>query len=163
MASQYMMTKKEQELQKENDHLKARLKNAVIEYKKLKKLYDDATNRQTTTAGNELAIYEAYPRKVGRNTALQAIKKALKTTDFETLLSKTKAYSGVVARYRIDSKHEKWSTVPHASTWFNQERWLCDEAEWSAQFRQGRYVGVEKSAPTIPDAPEGWREKVLDG
>ncbi len=62
------------------------------------------------------AIYNAYPRKTARITALTAIKKALKTVPFETLLSAVQRY----ARTRI-GQDPQYTPLP--STWFNGGRW----------------------------------------
>ena len=72
-----------------------------------------------------LAIYQAYPLKKGRGAALRAIKSALKKIDFDALLAATKAFA---ASWVCQPKHE-WKFIPHPGTWYNQERWLDEEAD----------------------------------
>jgi hypothetical protein len=60
----------------------------------------------------------AYPRKVGKGTALKAYAKALKKTQPETILAAVKAYP-----WPADKEF-----VPHPSTWLNGERW-ADETQ----------------------------------
>ena len=64
----------------------------------------------------ELEIYDAYPRKVARPKALEAIRRALKKVEASKLLAAVKAY----AASRVG---EPPQFTPHPSTWFNQERW----------------------------------------
>jgi hypothetical protein len=68
-------------------------------------------------------IYQAYPKKKGRPSALKAITKALKTTDHQTLLERTKAY----AKTR-EGENERFT--PHPATWFNDERFNDDPSTW---------------------------------
>lgn len=80
------------------------------------------------------SVYSVYPKKVGRGAALKAIEKAiLKVERVEKcqegdaaafLRSKAEEYAR--ARESADPKY-----TPHAATWFNQERYLDDPAEWS--------------------------------
>ena len=51
-----------------------------------------------TGTDNAMAIYLAYPRKVGRGAALKAISKALQIVPFDTLLEAVEAY----AKSRVD-------------------------------------------------------------
>ena len=60
----------------------------------------------------------AYPRKVGKGTALKAYAKALKKTQPQTILAAVKAYP-----WPADKEF-----VPHPSTWLNGERW-ADETQ----------------------------------
>lgn len=73
-------------------------------------------------------IYLAYPRHIGRGAAIKAIQKALKMPKFAPtyLLAKTQAYAAAVAKWPKDER----KFVPHPATWFNQERYLDDPAEW---------------------------------
>lgn len=96
------------------------------------------TNKQTTTTKNEkndeneknsvqLAekIYQAYPRKVGKKKAIQAIVKAMNEVDIDELLAKVNMFSksviGQEAKY-----------IPHPATWFNEGRWEDDTDDWTA-------------------------------
>jgi len=69
------------------------------------------------------SILAAYPRKVARKPALQAITKALKKNTVDYLLERTTAYAAAVA-----GKEQQF--IPHPTTWFNQERFNDDPQEW---------------------------------
>ncbi len=94
-------------------------------------------------------IYEAYPKKVGRDDALKAITAALKKHPKEYLLDKTAQFAAAVAswpssyRYKLDGR----DTCPHPATWFNQGRYADDPGEW-------RRAG-SRSAPGGRPAPAG--------
>ena len=82
----------------------------------------EESSEESTSDEEEIeAIYEAYPRKVGKQQALKAIGKALKSVTFEALLAKTKAYAA--SRQGQDPQY-----TPHPGTWFGQRRWE-DEIE----------------------------------
>ena len=80
--------------------------------------------RAKHTTSNACSIYEAYPRKVGKPSAIRAILKALKVTSYETLLEKTKMYAA--SRNGEDAKF-----TPHPATWFHQERFNDDPTTWA--------------------------------
>jgi hypothetical protein len=61
-------------------------------------------------------LYEVYPRKIARKPSIAEIKKALKKVPFEELKAKVDAYAKSVI-----GKEQKY--IPHARTWFSQERW----------------------------------------
>ena len=69
------------------------------------------------------AIYQAYPRKVGRGAALKAIEKALgKVKSPEWLLARVKQFAS-------SSGGQAGQFTPHPATWFNQERWNDEQDE----------------------------------
>lgn len=70
------------------------------------------------------AIYEAYPRKVGRPVAIRAIRKHIDKVGYDTLLEKTQAYAQAV-------KDSDPKFIPHPSTWYSQERFNDDPKEWT--------------------------------
>jgi len=83
------------------------------------------------------SIYEAYPRKVGRKAAIDAITRAIKRIGAEwkqvdhlspnhLLLDKVKVYASYVALWPADERNY----VPHPTTWFNQGRYDDDPKEW---------------------------------
>jgi len=88
-----------------------------------------AKDRETEKAAE--AIYEAYPRKVGKPVALRAIRKHLRKFGAEELLAKTKAFAEAVK----DSDHQ---FIPHPSTFYNQERFNDDPQSWTVS--QGSVV-----------------------
>ena len=92
-------------------------------------------------------IYENYPRKEGRKTALEAIQKAIHRLAFEPQYESDRQKHGIplgedtaaaaflfkqAARYAESpaGKREDRSFIPHPSTWFNQDRFLDDASTW---------------------------------
>lgn len=73
------------------------------------------------------AIYQAYPKKVGRADAVKAIMKALRGVEFDALMEATKSYSEAVSRWTDEDK----VYIPHPATWFNQRRWDDDRSTWT--------------------------------
>lgn len=70
-------------------------------------------------------IYGAYPRKVGKQRALKAIKAAIKRgADPKVLMERTCAYA------RIAEEAEDKGKVCHPTTWFNQDRYENDDTEY---------------------------------
>lgn len=67
-------------------------------------------------------IYELYPHKVGKPSALRAIQNALKTYDSALLKQKTADYATAVKGTP--------RMIPHPSTWFNEERFNDDSSTW---------------------------------
>jgi hypothetical protein len=61
-------------------------------------------------------LYNDYPRKIGKGAARNALKAALKKTDYENLFSKVIDFS-----IAMEGKDPKY--IPHMATWLNQERW----------------------------------------
>ena len=72
------------------------------------------------------AIYQAYPRKVGKKAALKTIATVCKTIDPDDLLERVEAFSEAVAAWPEKDKQY----VPHPATWFNQGRYDDDQEEW---------------------------------
>jgi hypothetical protein len=101
-----------------SDELRAAL---IEEYPELEGALEGG---QTKVVGNPHAeeIYAAYPRKVGKPKAIQAILRALQSCkDPGWLLDRTKAYAK--SREGQDPQY-----TPHPATWFNQSRYN-DELE----------------------------------
>lgn len=82
----------------------------------------DTEKKKTIARRDVERIYDAYPRKVGKDAALKAIEKALRRIDqtAEWLLGRVQAYAEV-------RRTEDPQFTPHPATWFNQGRYL-DEA-----------------------------------
>lgn len=72
-------------------------------------------------------IYAAYPRKVGRKTALRAITTALKAVQADNLLALTKAYAEAVAKWPPAERQY----IPYPATWFNRGSYGDDPKEWA--------------------------------
>lgn len=97
---------------------------------------DAKERRREQTPPEAEAIYEAYPRKVGKLAALKAITTALRTSDMSAqgMLVATKRYADAVARWPKD-RHQ---FIPMPATWFNQGRYMDDPATWAEGFRAAR-------------------------
>ncbi len=74
----------------------------------------------------ETAIYELYPRKVGKADALKAIRHALKTCPNERLHAQTSAYAAAVASWPTAERQ----FIPHPATWFNRGSYDDDPETW---------------------------------
>ncbi len=101
------------------------------------------------------AIYQAYPRRQGKLTALEKVEKALGIIEedetlpgdpVEWLLNRVKAY----AKSRIGCDKQ---FTPLPATWLNQGRYYDDDAEVASGSRikvpPGKYskVRIQTSAP----------------
>jgi len=78
------------------------------------------------------AIYQAYPRRIGRGAALKAIHKAVKricATGQEPRQAQVFLYQRVQAFARSPAGQDGEFT-PYPATWFNQGRYDDDPAEW---------------------------------
>lgn len=111
------------------------------------------------------AIYSAYPRKVGRDSALKAIAKAAATVPPAELLAKTKAYAAAVATWPPGDRQ----FIPHPATWFNRGSYADDPAEWTrdsaAGSRPGSPTPANSAAPSrayaqLPEPACDWRAAV---
>lgn len=91
------------------------------------------------------AIYEAYPRHVGKIAAIRAIQKALVRIDHPTLLDRVQRYAEKVRKDGTDKQY-----IPHPATWMNEGRY--EDEEISKPKRE--WVRLE---PT----PENWAKAVL--
>ncbi len=69
-------------------------------------------------------IYLAYPRRVARSAAIQAIQRTLKEHSFEWLMERVQKYKACV-----QGSSKKF--IPHPATWFNQARYDDDESDWA--------------------------------
>lgn len=85
-----------------------------------------------------MVLYEAYPRKVGKQEALKVIRRLLKGgADHAVLLAKTVAYSSINREEGADPGY-----IPHPATWFNGGRYDDDPNEWRIEARRhGRLRG----------------------
>jgi DNA-binding transcriptional regulator YhcF (GntR family) len=102
-------------------------------------LYDTIKNRNTVNISDDQieALYSAYPRKANKPAALAAIRKALKREaekhdlgmSYPALLEKTKLWN--TSRSQATAKDEDAAKfTKYAATWFNQQCYLEDSAEW---------------------------------
>lgn len=70
-----------------------------------------------------MEIYNLYPRKVARPTAIKAILKALKVVGYTYLYTQTQNYAKAVKESQKDISY-----IPYPATWFNREEYNDD---WS--------------------------------
>ena len=116
------------------------------------------------------AIYEAYPRKVGRRAALRAIENAIKRISAHhghpgtegidlQLLDCRRWLCRRVMEYAKSPAGQKPSDPalefrPHPSTWFNQDRFYDDPAEWQKLngSRNGKHATIAADSETIARA-----------
>lgn len=86
------------------------------------------------------ALYDAYPRKAARPNALKAIKSALKREaakkehgmSYQALVEKTKLWA-TACQQKIAADPESVKYIKHAATWFNQQCYHEDTAEWGIE------------------------------
>lgn len=71
-------------------------------------------------------IYAAYPRHIGKKTALKAIGQAMRATPSTELLTKTMQYAKAVSKWSPKDR----AYIPHPSTWFNRGSYMDDQSEW---------------------------------
>jgi hypothetical protein len=70
-----------------------------------------------------MTLYQIYPKHVARAAALKAIAKAMARESYEFLLESVEAYAAA-------SQWQDRQFIPHAATWFNQERYHDDRDCW---------------------------------
>jgi len=98
-------------------------------------------------------IYNLYPKKVGKDAALKAIKKALATVDANTL-------EQIVTEYAESQKGQDAQYIPNPSTWFNQGRWQDDKSTWKRENKQINYSKTTYADrhPTDPEANQSYED-----
>ena len=82
-----------------------------------------------------VAIYEAYPRRIGRRRALLEIDRAIKrlTSKEEGEMTEDEAFAGLLQAtimYARSPAGRRGGFTPHPATWFHQSRYLDDSKEW---------------------------------
>lgn len=89
----------------------------VTTTKNEKNIKNEKNDKNTIASDDADRVYQAYPRKVGKQDGLKAISKALKTTPVDQLLEHLKLYSESV-------KDKDKQFLPHPATYFNKGRHL---------------------------------------
>ena len=89
----------------------------------------------STESEQILAIYNAYPRKVGRLDAIKAIEKAVvylvKQEGLTPLEARRTLYKVTVEYSRSpDGQNPDKTKIPHPATWYNRGSYLDDPQEW---------------------------------
>jgi len=92
------------------------------------------TRRETHPSNDPVSrIYEAYPRKIAKATALKAINKAItnlaKQNDCSSENAENLIYEAVV-KFAGSPAGQKGEYTPHCATWMNAGRYLDDPSEW---------------------------------
>lgn len=110
------------------------------EEKKEKSMSSEVSNKNTSSLVKVRAIYEAYPRKVGRSFAMTCIQNASKRLGrfrqgedgaLDWLLLRVKKYAeSPLVRRLFSEQVDQRSLIPHCSTWMNQGRYDDDDLEW---------------------------------
>lgn len=102
-----------------------------------------------------LEIYKNYPRREGGSKALESIEKAYSKINPQQLLELVKEF-----QQSPMAKTTPREFLPHATTWFNQERWR-DRESWKFerlngnpksnqnQIHQDKFNGLKKSAEEL--------------
>ncbi|CAB4171714.1 hypothetical protein UFOVP1007_40 [uncultured Caudovirales phage] len=86
----------------------------------------EAASPDNSTVSAE-EIYAAYPRKVGKQGAIKAIKRlAFHNISPGWLLERTKAYAEATSRWPAEDRQY----IPHPATWFNRGSYDDDPKEW---------------------------------
>ena len=96
------------------------------------------------------SIYDAYPRKVGKTVALNAIRKALGLISKRPELPDPVGWlQERVQAYAESRAGEEPRFTPHPATWFNSGRFDDDPAEWHRTRGNGTRSksGVDLSVP----------------
>jgi hypothetical protein len=79
-------------------------------------LNETTRTRSTPAPGSFQAWYDSYPRRIGKQAALTAYRRACKlTSEEELLLALKRQLPDLISR---DPKY-----IPHPATWLNQQRW----------------------------------------
>lgn len=101
---------------------------------------------KTTELTDENKVYDLYPRKVGRPSALKKITIAIAECGLETVLESTRVFA------------EAWkgesdlTFCPHPATWFGQKRFNDDPATYSRN-------AIGKSAAGAQGDDNFWKDK----
>lgn len=113
----------------------------------------------------ELPIYEAYPRKIARDDALKAIRRAVEDGNATVvgMLQATQGYAQAVSRWPHSYRFKDGRDLcPHPATWFNRGSYQDDPKEWLPPFYQDQSPSAPRSGQGAVSTaePEGWREKI---
>lgn len=80
-------------------------------------------------------LYLRYPRKVAHKTAIASIRKAIERVAARNKTTAAVAVDWLVSRVKLyvdATRGQDAKYIPYPSTWFNQERYDDDDAEWEA-------------------------------
>lgn len=100
----------------------------------------------TPVQAQALDIYDAYPRKVGKDAAIKAIVKAIGKIGFDRLLASVHEYRSFTDRWLDDRKQ----FIPHPATWMNKGCYDDDRSEWRRNCKPGSSREQVKAMPPTP-------------
>ena len=98
-------------------------------------------------------IYNIYPRRIAKRKSLLAISRCIKQFGFEIVMNGTKVFADAWAK-----AGREINFCPHASTWFNQERFNDDPKAWGLDGRQS----LQRPGPTFAELTTWVREREMD-
>lgn len=121
------------------------------------KLFEDKPEPAKRPKGPAERIYKAYPKHVARVAALRAINNALKSKviTYQALMAATEEYAKLVAH--ITRGSFDWRRVPHAATWYNDQRWLDDPRD-----RPTHQQDTRTSQPNMPTDKQRARRRAKE-
>ncbi len=123
-------------------------------------LQQKSRKRSGDATPEEIAIYEAYPRRVGRDSAVLAIRNALRQCENVDLLQKVQKYGLSVARWPAGFRYKEGrDTVPYPASWFNAGRYLDDPKEW---LPAGMFTREDDADPVGRVATQSLTEPTMD-
>jgi len=105
-----------------------------------------SSQRRHWSAEDAERVYQAYPRKIGKQKALKAITKAL-----SAIAARNGSVDAVawmverVQRFARSAKGQAGEFCPHPATWFNEGRYDDDPAEWQRHSSTGRREPQQRS------------------
>lgn len=123
-----------------------------------------AKKKKSEGSAEDVAIYDAYPRKIGRVDALAAIRVARDAHPSADLLSRTQDFARCVGRWPANYRYKDGrDTCPYPSSWFRAGRYLDDPKEWlpAGLFKRLDDPAGEGTRPVARPCqePEGWKEE----
>src|SRR5271154_3160376 len=122
-------------------------------------------SRSQTVSDREIceAVYQVYPRRVGKIDAVKAIEKAIQRIQEEEKICHLEAARKLYRAARDYAKSDAGQNperklIPHPATWFNRGSYLDDPKEWSLQ--RMKEVSAHKAA-TLEAKKSADRERLL--
>ena len=105
----------------------ASLTGGVEQQSEVSKRLSEVAEDQRAVLHNPIALYNLYPRKVGRAAALKAIERAVKKDGWGPVKDAVEEYARCTSQWPESER----DYIPHPATWFNGARYLDDRSEWT--------------------------------
>lgn len=107
-------------------------------------------------------VYQAYPRKVGRPSALRAIQRAISLHGYEHVLKRTQEFTTAWQRSGKSLEY-----IPYPTTFFNQERYNDDFAAMfpatsSAPSAAAQFVSSQQELNRVLERMKGIKNSYHD-